>query len=41
VLAVRLVGTLEKPKWIFVNGPTSFMRNIEPAASLPSPLKVP
>ena len=43
VLAVKLTGTLEKPTWAFVNGPTSFLRGLAPAApaSAPSPLKAP
>ena len=39
-LAVRLVGTIDKPKWTFVNGPTNFLRNLEPDSPPPSPLKI-
>ena len=28
VLAVRLTGTVEKPSWVFVNGPSNFLRNL-------------
>jgi hypothetical protein len=28
MLEVKLTGTLEKPSWAFVNGPTNFLRNL-------------
>jgi hypothetical protein len=31
-LEVRLTGSLDKPKWAFVNGPTNFLRNLGPVA---------
>jgi hypothetical protein len=47
VLEVKLTGTLDKPAWDFVNGPTNFLRNLtrpatpaaptEPAAPAPQP----
>jgi len=40
VLAVRLTGTVEKPSWVFVNGPSNFLRS-HSAAPPPSPLKSP
>jgi len=41
VLAVRLTGTVEKPSWVFVNGPSNFLRNHPVAPPPPSPLKSP
>ena len=44
VLAVKLTGTIEKPAWSFVNGPTSFLRALAPAppaSGAPSPLRAP
>jgi hypothetical protein len=40
-LAVRLTGTVEKPSWVFVNGPSNFLRNHLLAPLPPSPLKSP
>ncbi|MBS0663197.1 MAG: hypothetical protein JSR48_08015 [Verrucomicrobia bacterium] len=40
VLEVKLTGTLDKPAWDFVNGPTNFIRNLTrpatPAATTPA-----
>jgi len=35
---VKLTGSLDKPKWVFVNGPTNFFRNLSkpPANSAPA-----
>lgn len=34
---VKLTGSLDKPKWVFVNGPTNFFRNLsKPGASTPA-----
>ena len=40
---VRLTGKIEKPAWMFVNGPANFLRNLNqpPATPTPSPLKDP
>jgi len=35
-LEVRLTGTLDKPKWVFANGPTNFLRNLGPVTPLPA-----
>ncbi len=36
VLEVKLTGTLEKPAWSFVNGPTNFLRNLTRPAATPA-----
>jgi len=36
VLAVRLGGTIDKPSWVFVNGPANFLRGLNPDSA---PLK--
>jgi len=43
VLEVKLTGQLEKPKWVFVNGPSNFLRNLaKPIKSdTPSPQATP
>jgi hypothetical protein len=44
VLEVRLTGSLEKPAWSFVIGPTNFLRNLiqsSPPATAPKPEPVP
>jgi hypothetical protein len=35
-LEVRLTGSLDKPNWVFANGPTNFFRNLGPVAPLPA-----
>ncbi len=39
VLEVKLTGTLDKPAWDFVNGPTNFLRNLAKPSAPPSPAK--
>ncbi len=36
VLEVKLTGTLDKPAWSFVNGPTNFLRNLARPAATPA-----
>ena len=40
ILEVKLTGSLDKPKWAFVRGPTNFLRNLvgtpRPAEPAPS-----
>jgi hypothetical protein len=36
VLEVKLTGTLDKPSWSFVNGPTNFLRNLARPAANPA-----
>jgi hypothetical protein len=36
VLEVKLTGTLDKPSWSFVNGPTNFLRNLARPAATPA-----
>jgi hypothetical protein len=35
VLEVKLTGTIDKPSWAFVNGPTNFFRNLAKPAPTP------
>ena len=43
VLEVKLTGQLEKPNWVFVNGPSNFFRNLSKPGKgeLPSPQATP
>ncbi len=36
LLEVRLTGTIEKPKWIFANGPAGLLRNLGAAPKTPA-----
>ena len=41
VLEVKLTGTLDKPAWDFVNGPTNFLRNLTRPSTPATPLAPP
>ena len=39
IFEVKLTGTLDKPQWAFVVGPTNFLRSLAPGETAPDPTK--